>query len=80
MVVYRCSARFRAPDSIRGRYGVNDTRNSVHGADSAESVRREMNLLFPEFNVPEWYTNEERQFRDGKLVKYCDTRHIHVLI
>ena len=34
--------------SIRGRYGVSKTENSVHASDSAESAEREIKLWFPE--------------------------------
>ncbi|HWR61636.1 MAG TPA: nucleoside-diphosphate kinase [Clostridia bacterium] len=33
--------------SIRGRYGVSKTENSVHASDSAESAEREIKLWFP---------------------------------
>lgn len=34
--------------SIRGRYGISKTENSVHASDSAESAEREIKLWFPE--------------------------------
>lgn len=34
--------------SIRGRYGVSKTENSIHASDSAESAEREIKLWFPE--------------------------------
>jgi nucleoside-diphosphate kinase len=33
--VYR--AQFTAPDSIRGRFGLSDTRNAVHGSGEIDS-------------------------------------------
>ena len=34
--------------SIRGRYALSKTENSVHSSDSAESAEREIRLWFPE--------------------------------
>lgn len=33
-------------DTIRGRYGIDKTRNSVHASDSIESAKREKNIWF----------------------------------
>lgn len=37
------------PETLRGLYGLSDTRNACHGSDSLESVRREIGIFFPEF-------------------------------
>ena len=36
-----------APGSIRGDFGLSITENLVHGSDSAESAKRELELFFP---------------------------------
>ncbi|CAH1112972.1 unnamed protein product [Psylliodes chrysocephalus] len=72
-------AQFEAPDSIRGKYGLSDTRNATHGSDSVDSARREIGILFPEFNIDEWYLKEEQLFRLNKLSFYED-KFIHVPI
>jgi nucleoside-diphosphate kinase len=36
-----------APGSIRGDFAVHTRQNLVHGADSAESAEREIDLFFP---------------------------------
>jgi len=36
------------PGTIRGDYGVEITRNIVHGSDGPESAAREIGLFFPE--------------------------------
>jgi nucleoside-diphosphate kinase len=36
-----------APGTIRGDYGLVITENLVHGSDSAESAKRELDLFFP---------------------------------
>lgn len=46
------------PDSIRGQFGLSDTRNACHGSDTPESVEREINIIFPEFNIQNWYTEQ----------------------
>jgi nucleoside-diphosphate kinase len=37
-----------APGTIRGDFGLNLTKNLVHGSDSASSAERELNLFFSE--------------------------------
>lgn len=49
---------FTHPDSIRGKFGLSDTRNACHGSDSPESVKREIDIIFPEFNINNWYTDQ----------------------
>ncbi len=34
--------RYEQPDTIRGRFGLTDTRNSTHGSDSDETAEREI--------------------------------------
>ncbi|MCH9690327.1 MAG: hypothetical protein K0U10_06720 [Gammaproteobacteria bacterium] len=35
-----------APNSLRAKYGRNDKRNAVHGADSEEAAAREISIMF----------------------------------
>ncbi len=49
------------PASIRGKYGMDVGRNIIHGADSAESARREIAIYFQpeeivayEKNIDQW--------------------------
>lgn len=66
------------PGSLRGQYGLTDTRNSTHGSDSDASARREMGFFFPEFDVDEWYKLYEESFRKGDVI--FDPKHeIHIL-
>ena len=37
-----------APGTIRGDFGTMVTENLVHGSDSAESARREVDIFFPD--------------------------------
>jgi nucleoside-diphosphate kinase len=37
------------PNSIRGLYGLTDTRNACHGSDSEESALSEILKIFPDF-------------------------------
>jgi len=39
-------AKKNAPNSIRAKYGENITKNSVHGSDSPESAKREVEFFF----------------------------------
>lgn len=55
-------AQFSHPDTIRGTYGLSDTRNATHGSDSCESVRKEIAFFFPDFNITHWYKHEAALF------------------
>merc|ERR1711893_432955 len=59
--------RFDQPDTIRGRFGLTDTRNCTHGSDSDETARREIGFFFPKFDVDEFYRDDEGKFREGQL-------------
>ncbi|KAK8753627.1 hypothetical protein OTU49_000749, partial [Cherax quadricarinatus] len=59
--------KYEAPDTIRGMYGLTDTRNSTHGSDGEETAAREMSFFFPEFSRKEWYEVEEEKFRKGQI-------------
>ncbi len=45
-------ARAAAPGTIRGDLGLSNRENLVHGSDSAESARREIDLFFPDLSHP----------------------------
>lgn len=45
------------PDSIRGLFGLSDTRNACHGSDSPESAVQEIEKVFPGFK----YENESQK-------------------
>lgn len=50
-------AQFDAPESIRGKFGLSDTRNATHGSDSQGSAEREIGIFFPDFNKKDWCNN-----------------------
>lgn len=52
-------AIYSHPESLRGLCGLTDTRNACHGSDSPESVKREIGILFPDFDVDGWYANRD---------------------
>ncbi|KAL0599831.1 Nucleoside diphosphate kinase 6 [Plecturocebus cupreus] len=60
-------ARYVAPDSIRGSFGLTDTRNTTHGSDSVVSASREIAAFFPDFSEQRWYEEEEPQLRCGPV-------------
>ncbi|XP_038057366.1 nucleoside diphosphate kinase 6-like [Patiria miniata] len=69
-------AKHEVPDSIRARFGLTDTRNATHGSDSAETARKEMTFFFPDFDIDDWYQNQEPSFRTGQ-VTFCERRTLH---
>lgn len=36
--------------------------------DSPETFRKEAAILFPKFDIDDWYEKEETEFRNGKVV------------
>ncbi|NWY07071.1 NDK6 kinase, partial [Nothoprocta ornata] len=69
-------ARNCVPDSIRGTYGLTDTRNTTHGSDSPASASREIAFFFPEFNEELWYQRDEPYLRCGQ-VYYNAKERVH---
>ncbi|XP_065605272.1 nucleoside diphosphate kinase 6 [Cyrtonyx montezumae] len=69
-------ARNCVPDSIRGAYGLTDTRNATHGSDSPASASREIAFFFPEFDEKLWYQQEEPRLRCGQLY-YDAEKRVH---
>ncbi|KAK3857936.1 hypothetical protein Pcinc_035844 [Petrolisthes cinctipes] len=69
--VYR--TKYEAPHTIRGRYGLTDTRNSTHGSDAEDTAAREMKFFFPEFCQEVWYKEQESRFRRRMVVLDEDT-------
>ncbi|XP_059096025.1 nucleoside diphosphate kinase 6-like [Tigriopus californicus] len=59
--------RFEQPDTIRGRFGLTDTRNCSHGSDSDETAKREIGFFFPQFDVDYFMAMDEPKFRQGPL-------------
>lgn len=69
-------ARHSDPDSIRGAYGLTDTRNTTHGSDSPASASREIAFFFPEFDEQRWYEQDEPRLRHGQLL-YSAQERVH---
>lgn len=42
------------PHTLRGEFGLGDTRNGFHGSDSIASALAELSLVFPEWNAGTW--------------------------
>ncbi len=42
------------PGTIRGDFALDIGRNVVHGSDSLESARREIDIFFQDENLPSW--------------------------
>lgn len=68
--VYR--AIYTHPNSIRGKFGLSDTRNACHGSDSMASAEREIKFFFPDFDVKKWVS--ENQVRIAKLNELNECR------
>lgn len=47
------------PESIRGMYGLSDTRNAGHGSDSIESAKREIGIFFKDFDADQWLSRHK---------------------
>ncbi|KAH3851417.1 hypothetical protein DPMN_093898 [Dreissena polymorpha] len=65
------------PGSIRGRYGLTDTRNCTHGSDSDQTAAREIEFFFPEFNIKDWYSQYESQFLQRDRLFFDEQHDVH---
>jgi len=72
-------SQYEAPTSLRGSFGLSDTRNSTHGSDSPTSVAREIQFFFPHFDMNSWYEKDEPLFRKG-LCHLNETKFTHEII
>ncbi|XP_044595590.1 nucleoside diphosphate kinase 6 [Cotesia glomerata] len=71
-------AQYLAPESIRGRFGLSDTRNATHGSDSPDSAQREIKVFFKDFNIDEWFDQEEIYFKHEQL-KFDQDLFLHII-
>ena len=53
--------RFENPDTIRGSFGISDTRNSTHGSDSDDNARAEIAFFFPDFDYDQFFSSGQDQ-------------------
>jgi len=74
--------RYEQPDTIRGMFGLTDTRNTSHGSDSDENALKEIAFFFPEFDKNDFYSNEApefiRQWNECNL-EISPTAFVHVI-
>ncbi|XP_062577249.1 nucleoside diphosphate kinase 6-like [Saccostrea cucullata] len=66
------------PHSIRGLFGLTDTRNVCHGSDSPDNALQEIKFFFPEFDARKWYQDDE-PFYCHENVTFCNESMVHVL-
>lgn len=65
------------PNTIRGRFGLTDTRNVCHGSDSPENALKEIAFFFPEFNAEKWYREDEPYYHPEN-VSFCSESLAHI--
>ncbi|RWS30342.1 hypothetical protein B4U80_02899 [Leptotrombidium deliense] len=70
-------AQHEEPESIRGKFGLTDTRNATHGSDSPRSAAREVGFFFPNFSVEEWIKHEEPIFRHSQQIHFDQGEWVH---
>ncbi|KAH9505036.1 Nucleoside diphosphate kinase 6 [Bulinus truncatus] len=70
---------FDEPLSIRGLYGLTDTRNCTHGSDSEANAQQEIHFFFPEFSIKDWYDIQHDFFRND-LVEFDNNQKQHVIV
>ncbi|GFR75425.1 nucleoside diphosphate kinase [Elysia marginata] len=70
---------FDQPDSIRGSFGLTDTRNCAHGSDADATAKKEVGFFFPEFDIDKWY-KEQHKFFQNDLVEFDPDKLQHFAI
>ena len=74
--------KYEHPETIRGMFGLTDTRNSSHGSDGDETAAKEMAFFFPEFDKNNFYENEAPKFHQqfcDQTLKLDRSAFVHVL-
>ncbi|XP_012287646.1 nucleoside diphosphate kinase 6 isoform X2 [Orussus abietinus] len=71
-------AQYNAPETIRGIFGLSDTRNATHGSDSPDSAEKEIKIFFKDFDTRQWIENEEIFFNLGRL-KFDPSSFVHTI-
>jgi len=51
-----------APGTVRGDFALQVTPNAIHGADSVENAKREMNIFFSPSEITSYSKPTEREF------------------
>lgn len=72
--------RLEQPGTIRGIFGITDTRNATHGSDSPETARREIEFFFPSFSVQKWFEYEESEWRTKNYFILDTKQWIHRIV
>ncbi|XP_017774198.1 PREDICTED: nucleoside diphosphate kinase 6 [Nicrophorus vespilloides] len=71
--------QFFEPETIRGKFGLSDTRNATHGSDSDESAKKEIGLFFPRFDFEGWHRDEEIHYRDEANLILDEEEFVHTI-
>ena len=71
--------RYEQPETIRGIYGLTDTRNSAHGSDSVSTAEEEIRFFFPEFNFSTFESEEKESFVNGE-VTFDQSNFVHKIL
>lgn len=64
------------PDSLRGLYGLSDSRNGLHGSDSEESAKRDIEFFYPEENYEKLLRDVVNSIKNN-LLFYDDEKQMH---
>eukprot|EP00484_Ammonia_sp_Unknown_P007611 CAMPEP_0197072618 /NCGR_PEP_ID=MMETSP1384-20130603/210185_1 /TAXON_ID=29189 /ORGANISM="Ammonia sp." /LENGTH=730 /DNA_ID=CAMNT_0042511439 /DNA_START=29 /DNA_END=2220 /DNA_ORIENTATION=- len=62
-------AKESAPQSIRARYGTDQTANACHGSDSPQSAQREIRFYFPEIGLTSTEISTKMANSDTNIVE-----------
>jgi len=73
-------AQHEAPESLRAKFGLTDTRNACHGSDSSVTALREIEFFFEDFDVNNWYNKEELIFRNGSEIVFNPDKLEHEIL
>ncbi|XP_049774405.1 nucleoside diphosphate kinase 6 isoform X1 [Schistocerca cancellata] len=71
-------AQYTHPDSIRGCYGLSDTRNASHGSDSPEAALKEISFFFMDIDIGKWFAEDEPLYKAGS-VAFNTEEFIHTI-
>ncbi|CAD5116291.1 DgyrCDS5197 [Dimorphilus gyrociliatus] len=62
------------PESLRGLYGLSDSRNGLHGSDSEESAKRDIEFFYPEVDYNKLLKQVDNSIKNNLLYYDCQKR------
>jgi len=74
------AAKSNFPWTIRGKFGIDGTRNAVHGSDSLTSASREISIMFSKSILNSYLTPIIQPTKDLVQIPYTKDKNLHTAL